>query len=364
MNEKEFRDQLKKLAFDMAKTEAYAMSREEANETLKEGRFNDWNKHRKQYPMWIPDLSDMNDRADFEGVNLSGIDLSLANLNGANLCDANLSRANLYRAQIGEARLYGVNLSGADCRETNFYSSFLKGADLSKANLTSASFMNAILTEANLNGSILTGAFIYGSSTEDLSIKDVKCDYIHAGQLFEGRLPKDRNFRQGEFERYMGTKIPSADLLNKQIDKNSKKVFVSYIYEDSESVKIIVEKLKEKGISVWLDKERLQPGVRWKQAIRNAIEDGMYFMACFSSNYWNRDKTYMNEELNIAIDQIRLMNTDKIWFIPIRLDSCEIPKWFINANTSLRDFQWVDISTTNMDVGIKRIADIIKMIGE
>ena len=95
MNENEFKEQLKKLAFDFENTERNAMSRKEAILMLKEGRFNDWNKHRKKYPMWVPDLSDMDDRADFESSNLSGVDLSFANLNGANLCFTNLTGANL-----------------------------------------------------------------------------------------------------------------------------------------------------------------------------------------------------------------------------------------------------------------------------
>jgi uncharacterized protein YjbI with pentapeptide repeats len=353
---------LQKLAREFALTEANTLSKTEIINIFKEGRLTEWNSHRERYPLWIPEISDMNYKANLEGANLSGCNLSRANINGANLCHADLSNANLHSAQVGEARLYDINLSGADCRETNFYASFLKEADLSKANLTKASFMHAILTNANLDGSILTGAFIFGSAIEGLSIKDVICDYIHPGDYFEERLPKDRFFETGEFERYMRALTSPAKLIRKHLEMNSRNVFFSYMKEDYDSVKLIADKLKEKGISVWLDKEKLQPGDRWKVEIKDAIENGMYFIACFSNNYWLRNKTYMNEELNIAIDQLRMLSTHRRWFIPIRLDNCTLPNFQINANTSFNDFQWFDFFDSSIDISVDRIWKIFNKI--
>ena len=78
-------------------------------------------------------------------------------------------------------------------------------------------------------------------------------------------------------------------------------VFISYIHENEEMVDKLCKALELHGIKVWLDRNDIKPGSRWKQAIREAIREGAFFIACFSKEYNKRDKTYMNEELTIAI---------------------------------------------------------------
>jgi TIR domain-containing protein len=69
----------------------------------------------------------------------------------------------------------------------------------------------------------------------------------------------------------------------------------------------------------------LSPGDRWKEVIRRQIEQGDFFIACFSKEYRQRRKSYMNEEITQAIEQMRQLPTDQRWFIPVLLSSCNIP---------------------------------------
>ncbi len=80
------------------------------------------------------------------------------------------------------------------------------------------------------------------------------------------------------------------------------RVFVSYVREDQDVVDRLANELSAYGIKVWLDKTELKPGYRWKDAIREAISEGDFFIACFSDAYQRRLKSYMNEELTLAID--------------------------------------------------------------
>src|SRR5215203_6234706 len=96
--------------------------------------------------------------------------------------------------------------------------------------------------------------------------------------------------------------------------------FVSYVRADSERVRRLCHSLNERGITTWLDQEELKPGQRWKQEIKGAIKKGAFFLACFSSAYRDRQRTYMNEELTLAIEELRLRSTDRAWFIPVLLD--------------------------------------------
>ena len=95
-------------------------------------------------------------------------------------------------------------------------------------------------------------------------------------------------------------------------------VFISYIHENIDNIDRLYQELTSRGIKVWLDRNDIKPGSRWKDAIRKAIRDGAFFIACFSKEYNKRNDTYMNEELTIAIDELRQRPTDRIWFIPIQ----------------------------------------------
>lgn len=134
-----------------------------------------------------------------------------------------------------------------------------------------------------------------------------------------------------------------------------KHVFISYVREDSEIVVLLKTMLQIAGeINVWLDRDSIDPGERWKDAIRKAIAEGAYFIACFSDNYLKKDVSYMNEEVAIAIEQIKKRPSDKTWFIPIRLSDCQVPNRSIGDNETLNDLQVVDFFD-NFEDGINSL---------
>jgi hypothetical protein len=136
------------------------------------------------------------------------------------------------------------------------------------------------------------------------------------------------------------------------------RVFVSYIREDEEIVARLAKELSAYGIKVWLDKTELKPGYRWKDAIREAISEGDFFIACFSEAYQRRSKSYMNEELTLAVEELRQRPTDRAWFIPVLLSECEVPARGIGAGETLRDIQWVELYR-NWQEGLNKIAEAI-----
>lgn len=135
-------------------------------------------------------------------------------------------------------------------------------------------------------------------------------------------------------------------------------VFISYVREDSESVRELARSLKSAGIKIWLDREELDPGVRWQDCIRRAIREGSFFIACFSRAYEARNKTYMNEELTLAIEELRKRTTDQTWFIPVLLNSCEIPDKQIGGGETLHSIQSVSLHE-NWKEGIDRILKVV-----
>jgi hypothetical protein len=135
-------------------------------------------------------------------------------------------------------------------------------------------------------------------------------------------------------------------------------IFLSYLRENSSTVDRLKRHIEAAGITAWLDRERLDPGVRWEAAIRTAIREGSFFLACFSNDYASRERAYMNKELRIAIDELQARPVDRAWFIPIKLSSCEIPEFDLGAGETLRSLQYVDL-TSNWDDGLRKLIGAI-----
>jgi HEAT repeat protein len=131
-------------------------------------------------------------------------------------------------------------------------------------------------------------------------------------------------------------------------------VFISYVRENSILVGKLATALRSCGVKVWLDRNDINPGQRWQDAIRDAIKSGDFFIACFSKEYFARRRSYMNEELTVAIDELRTIPTDQTWFIPVVLDETDPPARRISASECLNALQYVRLSD-NWDDGIFRI---------
>lgn len=141
--------------------------------------------------------------------------------------------------------------------------------------------------------------------------------------------------------------------------------FISYVREDSARVDRIQRLLEGAGVPVWRDRDSLWPGEDWKQKIRQAItDDSLAFIACFSTHSLARAKSGQNEELNLAVDQLRLRRPDQPWLIPVRLDDIEIPDMDIGGGRTLRSIQWVDLIGSDWDDGVGRLIRSVNRILE
>lgn len=143
-------------------------------------------------------------------------------------------------------------------------------------------------------------------------------------------------------------------------DQQPRHVFISYVRENQEQVDRLCQELESHGVKVWLDRDDITAGIFWKDAIRKAIGDGAFFIACFSEEYKDKTITHMNEELNLAIEVLRKRPREQAWFIPVVL-SGEVPEWEVFPGKTLQDIQWVALYE-HWDAGIQRILSVIKPI--
>ncbi len=94
----------------------------------------------------------------------------------------------------------------------------------------------------------------------------------------------------------------------------------------------------------WRDRTSLGPGDAWKAKIREAIRGGsLVFLACFSDNSRAKDKSHMNEELTLAVEEYRKMPPGRTWLIPVRFDSGDVPEWDLGAGRTLSDLNYSDL---------------------
>lgn len=139
-------------------------------------------------------------------------------------------------------------------------------------------------------------------------------------------------------------------------------VFLSYVREDAALVDRLQAFLETNGVTVWRDRDSLIPGENWKATIRRMITESCFaFIACFSSASVSKTKSYMNEELSLARDELRSRNTTN-WFVPVMLTDCTLPDLDIGSHGTLADIEqcrlysdW-DRETRRLLTAIRRLA--------
>lgn len=142
-------------------------------------------------------------------------------------------------------------------------------------------------------------------------------------------------------------------------NSEKKKVFVSYVRENSNPVDLICNVFNRHNIEYWLDREQIEAGKLWKTAITDAINNGGYFLACFSKEYEEKTETHMNEEILLAIEILRRKPFNSGWFIPIKLTNCKIPSYDIAPGKTLQDIHYLNFAE-NWEAEIKRLVGKIK----
>ena len=128
-------------------------------------------------------------------------------------------------------------------------------------------------------------------------------------------------------------------------------VFISYAREDLLTAKTLYHKLRQRGHEPWLDTYSLKKGADWQLVIKNAIRDCEFFVALCSSRSVKKTG-FVQIEVHDAAQQQLLRPEGVIYFIPIKIDDCELPSF---ANK----FNYIDLSQPHP---YKSLFDTIEMI--
>ncbi|MDB9388083.1 SUMF1/EgtB/PvdO family nonheme iron enzyme [Microcystis aeruginosa] len=124
--------------------------------------------------------------------------------------------------------------------------------------------------------------------------------------------------------------------------KSEIQIFLAHASEDKPAVLALYDRLKQAGYKPWLDKKDLIPGQIWRDEIPKAIKASQIFLACLSGKSANK-QGYIQRELRIALDTFGEMLPGTIFFIPMRLEECEIPDLRLaEVGLNLRDIHRLD----------------------
>ncbi len=140
---------------------------------------------------------------------------------------------------------------------------------------------------------------------------------------------------------------------------------MSYVREDAPQVRRLQQALQDAGIPVWRDTERLWPGQDWRAEIRKAITNGsIAFLACFSEQSNSRLRSYQNEEILLAIEQMRLRPPGRPWLIPIRFSDTAVPSFDLGPGARTLDdlIHRVDLFGDRWESEIERLTTLLRTI--
>ena len=104
-------------------------------------------------------------------------------------------------------------------------------------------------------------------------------------------------------------------------------------------------------------------GRNWRAKIRGPIgRDALVFIACFSTHSAARHYSYQNEELILAIDQLRRRLPDDPWLIPVRFDDCDIPDLELGAGRTLASIHHADLFGANRETATRRLIEAVQRL--
>jgi hypothetical protein len=129
------------------------------------------------------------------------------------------------------------------------------------------------------------------------------------------------------------------------------RVFLAYAKEDVAKVRKLYAALQQAGFEPWMDERKLLPGQNWPRAIERAIELSDFFAGCFSRRSLAR-RGHFHAELAYALDLAKRVPEEEIFFIPVRLDACEVPRHIA------RRVQYVDLFP-DWDLGVQALSKSI-----
>lgn len=122
-------------------------------------------------------------------------------------------------------------------------------------------------------------------------------------------------------------------------------VFISYATEDFEIARTLVNGLRAAGVDCWFDRNNLEPGAAWANAIARGIGRCALFLPVISHTSAHPDnrERYFWREWNIADQRARGMGPDLEFVVPVMVDDTRIDRLPIQMHDTFTSKQGVGL---------------------
>jgi TIR domain len=116
---------------------------------------------------------------------------------------------------------------------------------------------------------------------------------------------------------------------------NTPSIFLCHSSDDKAVVRDLYRRLSDDGFAPWQDEQDLLPGQDWEKEITKAVRNSDIVLVCLSFSSVTK-AGFMQKEIRCALDAADRQPDGTIFFIPVRLQACEVPE-------RLQRWQWVDL---------------------
>ena len=132
------------------------------------------------------------------------------------------------------------------------------------------------------------------------------------------------------------------------------KIFLSHSSVDKPLAEKIYTKLRDMGVSVWIDKLEMQPGDHLTDEIRQGIKEADFLIILVTEN--SNKSTWVAEEISIAQEY-------KTIIIPLVIKNCDIPEKLKDIlPEKLKDILFVTGDCDSVDGEEKWLEELVKAI--
>jgi len=263
-----------------------------------------------------------------------------------------LNKTNWYKTIIAESSFIETDFRESVFNQVHFISTILNRAIFSNTKLLNAyldrvnfedsqlnnmSVYNSELINVNFSNSDLTGVLLLDKYHENVTFKNIQCDYLYSSQ--KEKIPLSGFFQEAEFEKLYETELTNIDFLNI-------KIYISCNKEDqATALKIFNDLRSVPTLTPWLNKQNL---ITYSQLDSDLLikteESTVIIIAILSIN--SLKKKFVKEILSSF-----LFSKKKLQIIPVKIDNCTLNNYFLKSIIDL-NIDW--------DKGIRKI---LKKIG-
>ncbi len=118
------------------------------------------------------------------------------------------------------------------------------------------------------------------------------------------------------------------------------KVFLSYASEDRDRLRAICEKLDEKNVLYWFDRDELRGGDDWNEKIRRNVASCSLFVPFISKQAQTKKDRYFFYEWSEALERQKRFPANGTFMLPVQLDQ-EVDPYSEELKVDLSHINWM-----------------------